>query len=155
MGLVDFVYRAVVKIGIRGEKLFFSRGAVNSNGRSLRNTVAILRLPWDVGLSITIPRNLRYGDFVELAVDGAPGRFRVMELAVLMALLSVKISKRRRSWYADMAATIIARGWSQLEKGSPLEVTFLKNHDGSPGRAKGNIARPKRAPRRKPAAWER
>jgi hypothetical protein len=150
-GLIDFAYRAVVKLGLRKVVIFFSRGAVKRNGKSLVNTVALRRLDWDAGISVIIPQRLRYSARVSLSVNGAHQDFRVMELALLMALLSLAAEKKSGRWYADMAATIVAEGWSRLDKGVPSEVVRSGLQAGSRGETKGRRTMPAHKPMRKPA----
>ena len=149
-GLIDFAYRAVTRLGLRKERIFFSRGAVKRNGKILLNTVALRRLDWDAGISVIIPQRLRYTVRVRLSVNNAVHDMRIMELALLMALLSLVSDKISNSWYADMAATIIAEGWSFLEKGVPSSVTRADPQEGSRGDTKGRRTIPARRPQRKP-----
>ena len=149
-GIIDLSYRAVVKLGLRGTRFFFSRGSVKKNGADLVNTVSFQRLNWDAGVSVIIPRRLRYAARVGLLIDGVAHELRVMELAVLMALLSLKGKTRSRRWYADMAASILARGWRSLESGRPPDVRLAPAQRGSRGSTKNINARPARRPVRKP-----
>ncbi len=149
-GIIDLSYRAVVKLGLRGTRFFFSRGSVKKNGVQLVNTVSLQRLAWDAGVSVIIPRRLKHTARVGLLIDDVAHELRVMELAVLMALLSLKSSRHSRRWYADMAASILARGWRSLDAGRPPDVRLAPVHTGSRGATKNISARPARRPARKP-----
>lgn len=149
-GLIDFSYRAVIKLGLKGKRFFFSRGAVKRNGISLVHTVALQQLDWDAGISVIIPQKLRYSHRFSLSINGTVHDLRVMEIAVLMALLSLKAGKRSKQWYADMAASVIAAGWRCLDGGRPLPVSRPSGQEGSRGDTKNIRTRAAKKPAKKP-----
>jgi hypothetical protein len=124
--LIDFVYRAVVQLGLRDKKLIFSRGSVRRNNRPVINAVDICELDWDVGMSLIIPRTLNYKREIGLLVDNEEYQLRLMEILVLQGLLRIAYPEKGRRWHSAMAASIIAKGWGRLEGDNPAEV-FLSN----------------------------
>lgn len=120
--IIDFVYRAVVQLELRDKKLIFSRGSVRRNNRPVINAVDICELDWDVGLSLIIPRTLRYNREIKLLVDNEEHRLRLMEIIVLQGLLRIAYPGKGRKWHSAMAASVIAKGWGRLKKDTPAEV---------------------------------
>ncbi|HPS58786.1 MAG TPA: hypothetical protein PK514_11835 [Spirochaetota bacterium] len=114
-GLIDFIYRAVIKLKITNKKLIFSRGQVKKNDLPVLNAVAMCDLDWDCGTSIRIPRLLRYSAVISLKINGDEHLLRLMELIVLRALLQIACPQKSHSWYSDMAAFILAKGWPQFD----------------------------------------
>jgi len=113
--IIDFTYRAVRKLGLSDRVLIFSRGTVRAGGVLKIREVSIRELDWGVGTLFTIPRQLRYGEHADLAVEGGTCSIRLMELAVLEGLLKIALPRRSPSYYRDAAARVIAFGWSRLQ----------------------------------------
>lgn len=116
-GLIDFIYRAVTKLGLKETKFLFSRGSVKKNGRPVNNAVGIYRLEWDVGISIRIPQRLNYNHTIRLRVAKKNYDLRLMEIIVLTAILHFAYPSKSGDWCSDMAASVIALGWNRLYKG--------------------------------------
>lgn len=121
-GLIDFIYRAVIKLKLRNKKLIFSRGQVKKNDLPVLNAVAVCELDWGCGTSIRIPRLLRYSATIRLTINGDEHLLRLMELIVLRSLLQIASPRKSHSWYADMAAFVLAKGWPQLDIDKTPEV---------------------------------
>ena len=117
--MMDFIYRAVTKLGLKDKKLLFSKGAVKQKNRSALNAVGISELDWDVGISIRIPHKLNYNQRMTLLINKKEHRLRLMEIIVLSALLHIAYPGKARSWCADMSASIISGGWPRLGKCMP------------------------------------
>ncbi len=117
--MIDFIYRAVIKLGLREKKLLFSRGAVRKNGMTLINAVGISELDWDVGTSIRIPHRLNYNCRITLIIENRERSLRLMEVIVLSALLHIAHPGKPRSWCSDMSAAVITGGWQRLKAGLP------------------------------------
>lgn len=113
--LINFIYRAVVHLGLKNKKYIFSRGAVKKNNVPLVYAVGVRELDWDVGISIRIPHKLSYNNITRLVVEKEEHEFRIMELIVLSALLRFSHPNKKIKWYSDMAAIIIAKGWHHFE----------------------------------------
>ncbi len=113
--LIDFIYRAVTRLGLKNKKFLFSRGAVKRNNRSIINAVGISELDWDVGISMRIPRSLNYNHRIRLLVDKEERHLRLMEIIVLSALLHISYPKKNAQWCSNMSASIIAKGWDRLD----------------------------------------
>ncbi len=122
LGLIDFIYRAVLKLGLRGRKLIFSRGAVKVNRNPTSNIVEVCELDWDLGTSFIIPMKRRYDTVLEFTIAGRNHTLRLMEIMVLSAMLRLKYPDKSEIWRSAMAASIIARGWAEIEKGEPPSV---------------------------------
>lgn len=123
LGLIDFIYRAVVQLDLRSRKLIFSRGAVKVKGGPSSNVVEVFELDWDLGTSIIIPRRRRYDTTMDFTIDGKVHTLRLMEIMVLSGLLRLKFPGKSEIWRSAMAASIIARGWKELTKGEPPSVS--------------------------------
>ncbi len=120
--LVDFIYRAVIKLELKDKIFLFSKGAVKQHGKSVFNAVGISHLDWDVGISIRIPHKLNYNYSISLFIKNKEHKIRLMELFVLSALLHIAFPKKNSSWCSDMSASIIAKGWDRLNKSGPLKI---------------------------------
>src|SRR4030042_2096392 len=116
LNLIDFIYRAVIKLGLRDRKLIFSRGSVKIKNRPSSSAVSICELDWDLGTSFIIPQKRTYGSTVTVVVNNKKQTVRFMEIMVLSALLKLVFKKKSEKWRTAMAAAIIARGWAELEK---------------------------------------
>lgn len=125
-GLIDFIYRAVLKLSLGKEKLIFSKGSIKINKRPVLSAIAIYKLDWDAGTSIKIPQRLKYDKTITLLIDYKEYKLRLMELIVLRGLLQLARPHKKPSWYADMAAAIIAKGWLQIDIGVPV-VSLVNN----------------------------
>jgi len=123
-GVIDFCYRAAVKLKLRNRKLFFMRGALRGNGRLLFRAVALRELDWGTGTSVVIPRRLRYRDTGTFIIENRAYEIRTMELLFLQGLLRLAFPREDRSWYACRSADILARGWKTLDNPVPPEVIF-------------------------------
>ena len=73
--LIDFIYRAVMKLGLRDRKLIFSRGAVKIKGRPTGNVVEVCELDWDLGTSFIIPMKRNYSTKLNFNINGINDRF--------------------------------------------------------------------------------
>ncbi|MBN1497852.1 MAG: hypothetical protein JXA07_13850 [Spirochaetes bacterium] len=123
LGLIDFIYRAVLKLGLRDRKLIFSRGSVKLNKRPTSNIVEVLELDWDLGTSFIIPMKRRYDTEHHFIIDGTKYRLRLMEIMTLSALLRLKHAGKSELWRSAMAASIIARGWGEIARKEPPSVS--------------------------------
>lgn len=143
LGLIDFIYRAVVQLRLRDRKFIFSRGAVKVKGGSSSNVVEVFELDWDLGTSIIIPRRRRYDTSLDFTIDGNVHTLRLMEIMVLSGLLRLTFPDKSEIWRSAMAASIIARGWKELERGEPPSVSRSDGaKDTSPsGRARVPVKR--------------
>jgi hypothetical protein len=112
--LIDFIYRAVVKLGLKEHRLIFSRGSVKNGNRPTLNMVEVCELDWDLGTSIIIPQKRKYGSFAEFRVNGRKGTLRIMEIAVLSGLLRLTHRHKSEKWRSAKAVAIIALGWQEL-----------------------------------------
>jgi len=124
--LIDFVYRSIVKLGLKDKKLIFTRGSVKVRGREVNHAIGLLELDWDVGISVKIPRLLNYDKRINLLINGKTHSLRLMEIIVLSCLIKMAVPGKNGGWYTDMSATIIALGWGRLD-GEPAEVLQQKN----------------------------
>lgn len=113
--LINFIYRAVVHLGLKNKKFIFSRGAVKKNNISVVNAVGVRELDWDVGISIRIPHKLSYNNTTRLVIGKEEHELKIMDLIVLSALLRFSHPNKKIKWYTDMAAIIIAKGWHHFE----------------------------------------
>lgn len=120
--LIDFIYRAVVKLGLRDRKLIFSRGAVKVKGRPTSNVVDVYELDWDLGTSFIIPLKRSYNDMLNFIINGKTHSLRIMEIMVLSGLLRLVHAGKSEKWRSAMAAAIIAGGWAELQKQGPPDV---------------------------------
>jgi len=121
-GIMDFIYRSVVKLGLGEERLIFSRGAVKIKNQSVSHSVSVRELDWGVGTSVIIPRKLKYGSHMKLLIDGEEYSIRIMEIIILRALLKMAFPEKSLEWCSSMAAAVIAMGWKRLEDDEPPEV---------------------------------
>ncbi|MBP7737854.1 MAG: hypothetical protein KA369_17870 [Spirochaetes bacterium] len=123
VALIDFIYRAVVKLGLRNRKLIFSRGSVKINGRPTSNVVEVYDLDWDLGTSVIIPMKRAYGDMLDFTVGGSSRRLRLMEIMVLSGMLKLVCADKSEKWRSARAASIMALGWEVLNKANPPDVS--------------------------------
>ncbi len=121
--LIDFVYRAVIRLGLRDRKLIFSRGAVRVRNRPSANVVEVLELDWDLGTSFIIPLKRVYRSYARFAIGEATHTLRIMEIIVLSALLGLVHEGKSEKWRSAKAVAILARGWGELQVGDPPEMS--------------------------------
>jgi hypothetical protein len=121
--LIDFIYRAVVKLGLRDRKFIFSRGSVRIKGRPTSNIVDVYELDWDLGTSIIIPLKRRFDSVGNFTVAGRKYPVRLIEIMVLSGLLRLVYGNRSENWRSAKAAAIITRGWGEMEKTDPPPVS--------------------------------
>ncbi len=114
--IVDFTYRAVKKLGLTEETLFFVKGTVRIRRGVVRNAVMLKELNWGVGTLVTIPTGMRYREKLTLEIDGERKELRLMELTLLHGLLQLAFPKKNSAFYSEMAALIISRGWGSIEE---------------------------------------
>lgn len=112
--LVQFVYKSAKKLGLRDQVLIFSRGSIRINNTSVNHAVSITWLDWDVGVSFLIPLRLRYDRKVTVEIEGCEHSVRLMELAVLGSLISVRFPSLSRARCNELAMNILARGWKSV-----------------------------------------
>jgi len=120
--LIDFIYRAVIKLGIRDRKLIFSRGSVRRMNRQTSNIVEICELDWDLGTSIIIPLKRNCSSAAYFIINDKEYRLRIMEIIVLSGLLKLVYREKSEKWRSSLAASIIAQGWGELGKGNPVKI---------------------------------
>jgi hypothetical protein len=113
--IIDFTYRAVRKLGLSEQTLYFSRGMVRNSRGVVKNAISIHELAWGVGTLVTIPRVLKYGEQVHISIDGVLHRFRLMELVVLHGLLRIAYPRKKEAFYTEMPVHILAVGWNVLD----------------------------------------
>ena len=116
--IIDFIYRAVKQLKLTDKSLIFSRGTVRTAKTLVKNAVSIRELDWGVGTLITIPRILKYREEITLQIENSEYSLRLMELTVLHGLLRIAYPGKDTKFTFNMAAHILARGWSQLNGGS-------------------------------------
>ncbi len=116
IAMIDFVHRAALKLGIRGRRIFISRGTVRTRTRRLSNAALLRELPWGAGYSILLPRSLRYNTRILAPVEGAEHVFRAMEFVTLQALVKLAYPEKSAPDCASTAARILAKGWKSLER---------------------------------------
>ncbi|OHD70433.1 MAG: hypothetical protein A2W19_15570 [Spirochaetes bacterium RBG_16_49_21] len=121
-GIIDFIYRAVMKLGLRERKLLFSRGAVKNGSRPTSNMVEVCELDWDLGTSFIIPLRRRYGSTADFIINHRRYTLRIMEIIVLSGLLKLVKNDKSEKWRSAMAAAVIALGWAELDRGDPPGV---------------------------------
>ncbi len=121
--LIDFIYRAVIKLGLRERKLIFSRGVVKARGRPTSNSVDVYELDWDLGTSIIIPLKRRYDSMQNFTVAGRTYPVRLIEIMVLSGLLRLVHGGKSENWRSAKAAAIITLGWGEMEKADPPPVS--------------------------------
>jgi hypothetical protein len=122
LGLIDFIYRAVLQLRLRNRKIIFSRGAVKIKNRPTSNIVEVCELDWDLGTSFIIPLKRRYDTVLDFTIEGKKYALRLMEIMALSGLLRLIYPDKSEKWRSAMAASIIARGWGELPKGEPPSV---------------------------------
>ncbi len=113
--LVQFVYRCTRKLNLHEQVLIFSRGSVRIKNSAVNHALSITYLDWDVGVSFLIPLRLRYDRKVTVAIEGCEHSVRLMELAVLGALLRVRFSSLSMSRCNEWAIRILVGGWKSVE----------------------------------------
>lgn len=130
-GMIEFIYRATVRLVLRKNSLAFMRGTVRRGGITLSAAVSVRELEWGMGSAVVIPRALRFSEHITLTVDGKRADVRVMELIVLKALLHLARPGRKPDWYAALAASVMVCGWKSLERTDMPRVERIDNtHSG-------------------------
>ena len=114
--LIDFIYRAVIQLGLRDRKLIFSRGSVKNRKQPTSNIVEICELDWDLGTSFIIPMKRNYRSAVNFIIDDKEYTLRIMEIMVLSGLLKLLHKDKSEKWRSSMAVLIIALGWGELKR---------------------------------------
>ncbi len=112
--VINFIYRSVKKLGLNNTKLIFSRGSVRINDRIVHNAVSSTVLDWDLGISFIIPLKLRYNTFVTIEVDDKDYTVRLMELAILIALMAFAHPSQPRKKHIENAHKVLALGWKSI-----------------------------------------
>ena len=112
--LIDFIYRSVIQLDLKENKLIFSRGAVKIKGEPVLTAAGIRELDWDVGVSIRIPNKLNKDKKVTLNIDDEDYEINMQKIVVLSALLRIAYPKKPSKWYTDKAVIVIAKGWKYL-----------------------------------------
>ncbi|MCX8123236.1 MAG: hypothetical protein N3F66_03620 [Spirochaetes bacterium] len=112
--LINFIYRSVKKLGIQDTKLIFSRGIVRINNRIVHNAVSKVALEWDLGISFIIPLKLRYNTFVTIEINNRDYTVRLMELAILIALMAHAHPSLPRKKHVEEAQKVLALGWKSV-----------------------------------------
>ena len=120
--LIDFIYRAVTKLGLRDRKLVFSRGSVRGTNRQAVNAVEICELDWDLGTSIIIPLKRNCTSSACFIINDREYRLRIMEIIVLSGLMRLVYREKSETWRLSLAASILALGWGELEKKNPPKI---------------------------------
>jgi hypothetical protein len=123
VSLIDFIYRAVVKLGLRDRRLIFSRGSVKINNRPTSNVVEVLELDWDLGTSMIIPMKRKYATKLDFNIGGSRHTVRLMEIMVLSGLLKLIYRDKSEKWRSAKAVTIIARGWGVMDQDNPPDIS--------------------------------
>lgn len=124
-GIIDFIYRAVVRLGLGDRTLFFSRGTVRSSKALIKYNVGIRELDWGVGLLVTIPRLLKCREEKTVRIEDRDYSLNVMETVVLHGLLRIAYPEKNASFHFAMAALILARGWGKLTAEHPPRVSVI------------------------------
>ncbi len=120
-GIIDFIYRAVIKLGLRERKLIFSRGSVKRK-KDGGAGMEICELDWDLGTSFIIPMRMRYDAMIDISIYGSRTKVRTMEIIVLAGLLGLVHPDRSFRWRSALAAAIVTHGWSEIKKKDPPRV---------------------------------
>lgn len=128
-GLIAFIFRCVVHLGIQKRPVSVVRGSVRRKGRAVLHAASMKELPWGCGTLIVIPRRLRYRDTMTLLIDGREYDVRIMENIVLQALLRLGRPGMRREWYPDAAAVVLTVGWKHLGDEITLEIFRIRRDD--------------------------
>jgi len=113
--IIDFIYRSVKQLKLTDRPLIFSRGTVRTSRGVVKNEVSIRELDWGVGTLITIPRVLKYGEMITLSLLSISYSVRLMELVVLHGLLQIAFPRKKTTFYYNLAARILTKGWGQLD----------------------------------------
>lgn len=113
--LIQFVYRCAKKLDLQKKVLIFSRGSIRKKNRPVQHAISITHLDWDVGVSFIVPLRLRYDKLVTVEIEAREYVVRLMELAILGALLSVAFPSLSRTRCNDLAIIILVKGWKHLE----------------------------------------
>lgn len=114
--LINFIYRSVKKLGLTNSKLIFSRGTVRINNRVVHNAVSSTVLEWDLGISFIIPLKLRYNTFVTIEVADNDYSVRLMELAILIALMAYAHPSQPPKKHVEDAHKVLCFGWKSILK---------------------------------------
>lgn len=114
--LINFIYISVKKLGLTNSKLIFSRGTVRINNRIVHNAVSSTVLGWDLGISFIIPLKLRYNTFVTIEVADNDYSVRLMELAILIALMAYAHPSQPPKKYVEDAHKVLCFGWKSILK---------------------------------------
>ncbi|MEW6526944.1 MAG: hypothetical protein AB1444_09780 [Spirochaetota bacterium] len=112
--LINFIYRSVKKLGLTSVNLIFSRGNVRIKNRIVHNAVLSTILDWDLGISFIIPLKLRYNTFVTIEVDNNDYSVRLMELAILIALMAHAHPSQSRKKHIENAHKVLTLGWKSI-----------------------------------------
>ncbi len=123
LSLIDFIYRTVVKLGLRDRRLIFSRGSVKINSRPTSTVVEVHELDWDLGTSIIIPMKRKYTTTLAFNVGGKKHTVRLMEIMVLSGLLKLIFKDKSEKWRSAKAVTIIVQGWGALNQENPPDIS--------------------------------
>jgi hypothetical protein len=109
--LADFIYRAVVKLGLREKKVIVARGTIKRGNRTMRTACAVRQLEWDLGTAVIIPRTLTLASTVKVRSGGEEHTLKWIEFIALQGLLELARPGKRSHWYASAAALILVKGW--------------------------------------------
>jgi hypothetical protein len=125
-GMIDFIFRAVVHLGLQKHPVTVVRGTVKKHGRTVRHAVSLKELPWGTGTLIVVPRKLRYRDTIRLQITGREYEIRIMENIVLQALLRLARPEMQKDWYPQSAAVILSSGWKHLGDKMPSDIVRIR-----------------------------
>ena len=114
--LINFIYRSVKKLGLTNSKLIFSRGTVRINNRIVHNAVSSTVLDWDLGISFIVPLKLRYNTFVTIEVADKDYSVRLIELAILIALMAHAHPSQPRKKLIEDTHKVLCLGWKSIMK---------------------------------------
>ncbi len=123
IALIDFIYRAVIKLGLRDRKLIFSRGAVKIKSQPTSNVVEVYELDWDLGTSMIIPMKRKYSTMLNFNVSGTRHAVRLMEIMVLSGLLKLIFKDKSEKWRSAKSVAIIVRGWGAMNQDNPPDIS--------------------------------
>ena len=112
--LINFIYRCVKKLGLTQTRLIFSRGTVRIKNNISYNAVSSVVLDWDLGISFIIPCKLRYSTFVTIEINNTEYSVRLMELAVLIALMAHARPSLPRKKHIEDAQKVLTLGWKSI-----------------------------------------
>ncbi len=113
--LTDFIYRAVVKLGIKDRKLIFARGTIKHRNRPVRRACMVRDLEWDLGTAIILPRALTLKATAHIKGPDGNISVRWIELVTLNGLLQVALPGKSHLWYSARALSIITGGWGRFQ----------------------------------------